>query len=340
LSQPQQGDQKFLRKCWVSFTRESKIREICFSLSSTKLGAQGQGQELRCVVNKDLSRRVRPVEGLVLNPGVREEQGTLLRQLIQSWDTKWGLFQGEEGQESNPILETDTPMDLQILYLRLVHSIDFFKGIEYQGEDEMPNRCGLLHVRPASGDEATESELSDYLANFRTKVSKLTTHVEPLSEEESNRIGARNEEQEIERFMESSMQELESDKWLCTLSQKKFKAPEFVRKHISNKFGHKIDEVKMETQFFNNFIKDKEKPEPPKPAPQVVKRPTAPPPPEDLKRKAPDSDDKMEMDQPPPKRSVKERLGNGGVRITYNTQDPRNIIDYSDVDSFAFDFDY
>ena len=56
------------------------------------------------------------------------------------------------------------------------------------------------------------------------------------------------------------VQELEKDKWLCTISQKKFKAPEFVRKHILNKFGDQVDEVKMDVEFFNNYIRDDKRP--------------------------------------------------------------------------------
>ena len=33
------------------------------------------------------------------------------------------------------------------------------------------------------------------------------------------------------------------EKWLCPLSGKKFKAPEFVRKHIFNKFHQEVDKV-------------------------------------------------------------------------------------------------
>ena len=43
----------------------------------------------------------------------------------------------------------------------------------------------------------------------------------------------------------------------------------------------------------------------------------------------------------PAKRSIKERLGNGGVRVTHAARDPRDIVDYSDVDHFAvLDFDF
>ena len=46
--------------------------------------------------------------------------------------------------------------------------------------------------------------------------------------------------------MQANTQELAKDKWLCPLSGKKFRGPEFVRKHIFNKHGDKVDEVKSE----------------------------------------------------------------------------------------------
>lgn len=39
-----------------------------------------------------------------------------------------------------------------------------------------------------------------------------------------------------------------------------FKGPEFVRKHILNKHGDKIEEVKKEVVFFNNFLMDAKRP--------------------------------------------------------------------------------
>ena len=38
-------------------------------------------------------------------------------------------------------------LDKLILYLRLVHSFDYYNTIEYPSEDEMPNRCGIIHAR-------------------------------------------------------------------------------------------------------------------------------------------------------------------------------------------------
>ena len=38
-------------------------------------------------------------------------------------------------------------LDLVLLYLRVVHCIDFYNANEYHYEDEMPMRCGIMHVR-------------------------------------------------------------------------------------------------------------------------------------------------------------------------------------------------
>ena len=46
--------------------------------------------------------------------------------------------------------------------------------------------------------------------------------------------------------MEANTQELAKDKWLCPLSGKKFRGPDFVRKHIFNKHMDKVEAVRME----------------------------------------------------------------------------------------------
>jgi len=47
----------------------------------------------------------------------------------------------------------------------------------------------------------------------------------------------------------ANTQELAKDKWLCPLSGKKFKGPEFVRKHILTKHEEKLEELKKEVSF-------------------------------------------------------------------------------------------
>ena len=51
---------------------------------------------------------------------------------------------------------------------------------------------------------------------------------------------------EVEKFVQANTQELAKDKWLCPLSGKKFKGPDFVRKHLFNKHAEKVEEVRQD----------------------------------------------------------------------------------------------
>jgi hypothetical protein len=337
LSEPDQNN-KFSRKCWITFHRNAKIREICFGLNNMKI----REHDLKPVVNKDLSKRIRTVDSPSTNDKAIEQSIATCEKLIKVLDKKWNIYDDKENK--NPLLalvvegSCDTKiLDRLILYLRIVFSFDFYNRNEYALEDEMPNRCGLFHVRPNSKeDNDSDKELNEYIQKLDEKMSAFLKERVEIKADLLAKLGMRNENDEIEKFMSASMQELEADKWLCTLSQKKFKAPEFVRKHIQNKFGEKIEEVKIEVEFFNNYIKDENRPKlPPVPA-APMKRPHHP-----EKRAAPRHEPDLRSYEPPAKKSIKDRLGAGGVKVTYNAADPRDIIDYSDVDSFAnFDYDF
>lgn len=337
LSEPDQNN-KFTRKCWLTFERNAKIREICFGLNNMKI----REHDLKPVVNKDLSKRIRTVDWPSTDSKVMELSIATCQNLIKVLDKKWEIF--DENENKNPLLDivvegsSDTKvLDRLILYLRIVFSFDFYNRNEYACEDEMPNRCGLLHVRPIpKGEENSDKEVTEYIQKLEDKVAVFMKDRIEIKADLLTKLGMRNEHDEIEKFMSASMQEVESDKWLCTLSQKKFKAPEFVRKHIQNKYGEKMEEVKMEVEYFNNYIKDENRPKLPAPTPAPMRRP------QPEKRPAPRySEPDIRSYEPPAKKSIKDRLGVGGVKVTYSAPDPRDIIDYSDVDSFAnFDYDF
>ena len=98
ISDPDPSRQ-FFRKCWISFERSAKIREICFSLNSQKI----REHEVKAVVNKDLSKRVRPSEPAHCFPRVVEASVDACKRLIRTLDYSGGLFKGEG--EANPVLE-------------------------------------------------------------------------------------------------------------------------------------------------------------------------------------------------------------------------------------------
>lgn len=297
LSDPQ-PERRFLRRCWVTFDRSVNIKETCWNLQNIRL----KDVELAPVVNRDLCRRVRSVNGLTHHKPIIRNDIRLSAKLIHALDQKGALWSSQ--MESNPVLknitdflieevsaeeeeltgvsandaneakdpassevalETDDTLlqvlDRLLLYLRLVHSVDYYNFCEYPAEDEMPHRCGLMHVRgPLPVAKITAAEVSEHLKMCEQRVSPLLPLSESLSEEEATRLGKKDPEHEVEKFLLANTQELSKDKWLCPLSGKKFKAPEFVRKHILNKHGEKVAAVRQEVEFFNNFLIDPKRP--------------------------------------------------------------------------------
>ncbi|CAB3407324.1 unnamed protein product [Caenorhabditis bovis] len=163
-------------------------------------------------------------------------------------------------------------LDLIVLYLRFVHSVDFYNHGHYSQEDAMPNRCGLLHVRgqPPSGAQFVNDEsgnlvvpqkfIQDFIAGFNARIEKGLIEKEYVSEEEQEKLGKKDGAKEVEKFIEKNTVELAKDKWLCPLSGKKFKGPEFIRKHLQSKHEEKLEEVRVEADYFNNYIADAQRP--------------------------------------------------------------------------------
>lgn len=100
--------------------------------------------------------------------------------------------------------------------------------------------------------EHIENKMSNFLPEKKKEESKTEAKLIQLS--------LKDQDTEIDKFIQANTRELAKDKWLCPLSGKKFKGPDFVRKHIFNKHGEKIEEVKKEVDFFNNYLRDPKRP--------------------------------------------------------------------------------
>lgn len=71
--------------------------------------------------------------------------------LIEEASTEEEELLGLEASSESITEQTDPELirvlDRLILYLRIVHSVDYYNHCEYPYEDEMPNRCGIMHAR-------------------------------------------------------------------------------------------------------------------------------------------------------------------------------------------------
>lgn len=216
----------------------------------------------------DASKETRYFGMASRNPVLRNITDYLVDEGSYEEEALLGQAMENKANDSNPevTVERDDEvlkvLDRILLYLRIVHSIDFYNTVEYPYEDEMPHRCGLVHARgPPPPSKTTEQDVNDWISQFETRIAPYLESAEDLGEQECIRLGKKDPEAEVEKFIQANTQELGKDKWLCPLSGKKFKGPDFVRKHILNKNADKLDEVRKDVAYFNNYLSDPKRPQ-------------------------------------------------------------------------------
>uniref|UniRef100_A0A8C3P1T7 Serrate, RNA effector molecule n=1 Tax=Chrysemys picta bellii TaxID=8478 RepID=A0A8C3P1T7_CHRPI len=226
--------------------------------------------ELSPGVNRDLTRRVRNINGITQHKQIVRNDIKLAAKLIHTLDDRTQLWGAGEPREApqNPILKNIT----DYLIEEVSAEEEELLGKTGEAADEPPKEGNpaeinverdekLIKVRgTGNGDSWVPSTVAEWQKTFEEKLAPLSTVRESLSDEEAQKMGKKDPEQEVEKFVTANTQELGKDKWLCPLSGKKFKGPEFVRKHIFNKHAEKIEEVKKEVSFFNSFLMDAKRP--------------------------------------------------------------------------------
>ncbi|KAI1716452.1 arsenite-resistance protein 2 domain-containing protein [Ditylenchus destructor] len=326
LTDPLQ-ESKFQRRGWVTFRRDVNVKEIFWGLKNAKIA----GADLGAIVNRDLKRRIRFVNGVTLHRTVAQNDIKHAAKLIVLYDHKAKLHLDPEApygpiedldsaivQSKNPVLkgivdylveetsaeeeellgmngnaETDAKIPLEIdtdqlkvldklvLYLRIVHSVDFYNHGEYPNEDTMPNRIGIIHVRgfPPKEDQFEKSEngtvmipksfidvsfaflpsLDSYML-YRTSLLVSTTDliqhyskIPYILQKSSRNLATRMPKKLSKTLLQQIVLNWRKTNG-CAHSQ-----------HLVSKHQEKLDEVKDEALYFNNYLSDPCRPQNPEP---------------------------------------------------------------------------
>uniref|UniRef100_A0A7I5E8U6 Serrate RNA effector molecule homolog n=1 Tax=Haemonchus contortus TaxID=6289 RepID=A0A7I5E8U6_HAECO len=269
------------------------------------------GVDLVATSKNPLLRQVRPVLRECDEPSPEEEEMLGISRCTPSTPAA-------TADEKIPFVRDETllhALDLLILYLRMVHSIDFYGHIEYPNEDAMPNRCGMLHVRGVlptqfgSAEDGTKLVSTkfntEFINGFNHRLEGGLMQASYVTPDEMEKMGKKDGDKEVEAFIQANTVELSQDKWLCPLSGKKFKGPDFIRKHLTSKHEEKLREVREEAAFYNNYLADPNRPV------NVEVKPAPAPPREEERR-----EDRY--------RDRNERSDRGGDRSYTSSADRRN----------------
>lgn len=280
-----QPDKGFKRRAWITYKYmdADSLRKLCWEFNAHKFN----GQEIKAIVNKEMNNRIRYTQFWFCHADSTKsdlknvakllthfegEECTLLESikehLIEETNEEEQVL-GVSDQVSPPFEMSQDPklmktLDSIILYLRVVYSFDYYAATKYTGEDDMPERLGIMFARPSPpstfGTESPREVLRQFIDAQRARID-LFLEKPSLSEAEQKQLGRRNAEEEVESFIyQHTFEKKPGEKYVCKLTKKRFTAPEFVRKHIFNRCGDKLDEVRTDVEFFNNYVADPNRP--------------------------------------------------------------------------------
>lgn len=108
-------ERRWFRRGWITFKRDVNIKEICWNLNNIRL----RDCELAPIVNRDLSRRVRPVNGITAHKTICKNDIKICAKIAHSLDEKYGLWKDRSDeieekapafglQSKNPVLKNIT----------------------------------------------------------------------------------------------------------------------------------------------------------------------------------------------------------------------------------------
>lgn len=279
-----QPDKGFKRRAWITYKQmdQDSLRKLCWEYNAHKFN----GQETKAIVNKEMNNRNRYSQFWFCHKDVAKSDLKNVAKLLTHFEgEECQLLESikehliEETNEEEQLLgvneqnvaefefvqdpELLKALDRAILYLRVVHSFDYYASVEYVGEDDMPQKVGIMFSRPTPPSTYGENPrltLREFIDAQKARIDSFLDKPS-LSEIEQKQLGKRNPEEEVENFIyQHTFEKKPGEKYVCKLTKKRFTAPEFVRKHIFNRCGDKLDEVRTEVEFFNNYVADPKRP--------------------------------------------------------------------------------
>ncbi|CAG8546017.1 4633_t:CDS:10 [Paraglomus occultum] len=272
LSEPN-PQKKFHRLGWIVFTEETDMDEAFKQLNEQKIDdfifylarhkshsgpVRNRVAPETATTPERLKKDLERVEELISKldndigiVGVKEKIKDRLERLTESVD-----------DENMRIKKS---LDLHMEYLRRTHLFCYYCGSDSDSMEEFTRKCPGRHLRKSAATNETKApsknpkEKSNSAAQWiKTLDNKIDLKLHPQEFlEKIGTLGGKKVETEIDNLIRDNTAEMEPGvKFRCKLCGKLFKGQEFVRKHINLKHNDKLEEVRNDCAFFNNYVLD------------------------------------------------------------------------------------
>jgi len=151
-------------------------------------------------------------------------------------------------------------LDRLILYLRIVHSVDFYGCSLHGDEDDLPRRFRVTTVRGAPYKAGNPRRLAEHIKSFESRLRLLFPERRLLAPEHVELLGRRSEEEAVERCISRHSITVDGGLSECYFCKKRFAALEFVRSHVEAAHRDRLEEAKWRALCFNAYLADPKRP--------------------------------------------------------------------------------
>ena len=188
----------------------------------------------------------------------------LLHKLVTTLDAekniqKNPLFGDMGSLEEVKGAQGDSLLDKLLSYAWRVHGVDYYAGEELGFNRFRERKDSRQQSRGPKPTEAGASAVSDEAAQyFRDLEIRWDTRVFE-GDRAFKLVGKEKLEGELSSYVDSQVQQIDGNKFMCKLCTKLFKGSDFTKKHISNKHAELVEQVKAKTVqkiYMDNFLAD------------------------------------------------------------------------------------
>lgn len=167
-------------------------------------------------------------------------------------------------EEGASLVERDEELtrvlDRLIIYLRIVHSVDYYGAQNYEEEDLQPRRLGMITMRGEPSRRGSAKALQAYIRRFESGLAGLVPNEKRLASEHVELLGKREPETECDRFIDANVIIVGDGMSRCTICHKRFTTHEYAAMHMRERHKDKLEEVKWVVVTFNNYLADPNRP--------------------------------------------------------------------------------
>jgi hypothetical protein len=255
LSEPLKS-QDFIRFGWILFDTEENCNKAYELLNTLII----KGYSFNIVKSKSQRKPIK-ISSKMDNEKIKSDLD-LSRQLIEALDSEKKIGESTLFKE-NESREQTKQLDLQLLYLRKIHSYCFYCAAEYHDERMLAAKCGPIHLRGKKIDK--EMDMPD-LPDWHKRIYEIIrTRIEESKKKPVSNLEEieKNIDTYVDTKLKKKCEKLErGGSWPCKYCNKAFKDDHFVIRHIKSKHDDKYSKLKKKTiepEMYENYCQDKNK---------------------------------------------------------------------------------